>query len=455
MNRNLCMRQIRFSHHKINKLRASSSLEKLGSAISKSHPSLSDSPQNKILLLQGPVGPFFNNLQRYLKRAGFLTKRIVFHSADALFSARNDTVRFSGSPMEWESWLHNELTHNRPDAIVLFGSNRPAHSIAHNIAEKFGIPVIALEEGYLRSGYISCELGGNNQRSPLNRWKQGNAHPPFSKPLSVHCSFFMMCFWGATYYLTRSITKKEKETTLYHRQTGGAVKESLSWTSHMIRRLFLKIKERPTIKRLIKNSSKNYILVPLQTSHDAQIRFNSRGWDNKRLIQTCLKALNEAKSKDILVFKTHPLEENSHIFAAQLLEEAQSLGLAQKVLVLQSGKLGTLAQHSSGMIIINSTSGFSAFHHHVPLLVLGDAIFRKPSLVTVGNNQASIVQFLKRRSVKCPETISSFIDSVKSEALLPGDFYGLTTQQTTAANVVRYVETAIQKKTISQKDIQQ
>ncbi|PIE43412.1 MAG: hypothetical protein CSA50_05945 [Gammaproteobacteria bacterium] len=414
--------------------------------ISQSRPAVSSLSQDKILILQGPVGPFFRNLQRCFELTGFITKRVIFHSADALFSKHSNTVRFSGSLSEWESWLSTELTTNRPKAIVLFGSNRPAHRIAHNLAEKFGVPVVALEEGYLRSGYISCELGGNNQRSPLNDWKQDRNNQSACKPLPVHFSFVMMCIWGATYYLVRDFTKKTSETVLYHRQTRGILKEAVAWISHMTRRLFFKVKEKSTIDKLTNHSRKHYVLIPLQAPDDAQIHFNSRGWDNRKLVLGCLNALHIVKTEDILVFKTHPLDENSHILIAQLWKEAQSLGLTERVIVLQSGKLSILAKHSSGMIVINSTSGFSALHHQIPLLVLGSAVFRKPSIVTVGDEQASIVKFLEERSLKCQQTISAFINSVKSEALLPGDFYALTTQRITANHVVRYVQSVIEEK---------
>jgi capsular polysaccharide export protein len=75
------------------------------------------------------------------------------------------------------------------------------------------------------------------------------------------------------------------------------------------------------------------------------------------------------------------------------------------------------------MVVINSTSGFSALHHNIPLLVMGDAVYRHSTIATVGRNAASIVKFLKLRTTKDRNNVLAFLDAVKAEALLPGDFY--------------------------------
>ncbi len=132
--------------------------------------------------------------------------------------------------------------------------------------------------------------------------------------------------------------------------------------------------------------------------------------------------------------------ENAHSLVAAIWSEAKRLGVADRVRVLQSGKLSDLTKFSSGMLVINSTSAFSALHHHVPVLVLGDAIFRHSSVVTVGNGADSIKAFMKCREAKPPQNITAFINAVKAKALLPGDFYALSAQSETARNVVATVE---------------
>ncbi len=404
---------------------------------------------NKILLLQGPVGPFFTCLQKAFEDEGFEVKRILLNKADSLFSLGKSSYRFSGSIESWEFWLGVELKKNKPDAMVLFGSTRPAHMIATKIAHKLGIEVISLEEGYLRAGYITCEPEGNNQYSTLRNWKPGHIQTLIRAPLNIASSFSVMCFWGAVYYLYREITQSEVEKTLNHRATQGVIIESSKWFLHISRMCLARLFEKGSISQLYNLYSGGYILIPLQTPSDAQLSMASRGWSNEKLVKESLKALLDCGAKEILVFKTHPLDENAHKLREFIYKEAKACGLSHKVKAFRSGKLGKLAQKSSGMIVINSTSAFSALNYHVPVLVLGDAIFRHETIVTVGYEKQAIKEFLLKRLVKNSLIIKNFLFSVKEKALVPGDFYALKTQKITAKNVVSRVNSLINTRKFS------
>ncbi|MDO6748963.1 capsular polysaccharide export protein, LipB/KpsS family, partial [Gilvimarinus sp. 1_MG-2023] len=119
------------------------------------------SDNGKVLLLQGPVGPFFKRLQRYLTSEGMDVNRICFNPADLLYSCRKNRIYFSGGFIEWRRWLRKYLHVSRPDVIILFGSERPAYRIARQLAERLGIRVLSLEEGYIRPGFVAMEEGGN------------------------------------------------------------------------------------------------------------------------------------------------------------------------------------------------------------------------------------------------------------------------------------------------------
>ena len=400
---------------------------------------------NRVLLLQGPIGPFFGNLQNVLEEVGFATKRVLFHAADVLYGKKENSVRFSGNLEHWHTWLHSELSSSKPSVIVLFGSSRPAHQVARKLALKFGIEIIALEEGYLRSGYITCERGGNNHHSPLLKWASGDRELTPKRPLNMRSSFTIMCVWGACYYLWRDITKKTNEQELYHRKTRGALYETYTWTAHIVRKNIAKIREQHIINDLIENHKNRYILIPLQTPSDSQIRIASRGWNNEKLIQNCLQALHDEKSDNIIVFKTHPLDENAHKLRQHIYDEAKKNGVEKNIRVLQSGKIGALTKNSSGMIVINSTSAFSALNHNIPLLVIGDAIFRHPDIAIIGEDQNSIRSFLQERKSQNPEKISTFIRAVKATALLPGDFYALSSQRTTALEITHEIKKVVAK----------
>ena len=382
----------------------------------------------RVLLLQGPVGPFFAELQNALSDAGFATRHVVFNAADKLFAPRQNCAVFSGTDSEWETWVRFEIAQNAPDAIILFGSSRPAHKIARRVAASYGIDVLSLEEGYLRSGYVSCELGGNNQHSPLRSWdakpapKCGTTMDPAPASGAQPSSFATMAFWAAAYYLIRDLGSKPSDAHLFHRARERILPMSWRWSLHVLRRLAARVTEFPTRQALHRRSG--YILIPLQVASDSQLQAAARGWSTHRLIDGALMALRAAGSDQRLVFKLHPLEPGSAAIKRQILCKASVLGVdRRRIRVLHSGRMGDLAKHSSGMVVINSTSAFSALHHGIPVLVLGDAVFRHGAIVTLGSSGAHIATFFKLRHAKSRRLVDAFFAEIKSQSLIPGDFY--------------------------------
>ncbi len=402
------------------------------------------SAQNKlVLLLQGPVGPFFSELHKSLKSTGCSVKRVTFNAGDSLFASHEDQVRFTGSLEAWEAWLRFELTQNKPDCIVLFGSSRPAHKAARRIAKIFGVYVLSLEEGYLRAGYVTAELGGNNQHSGLTSWQSQNRLPidagTIPAPMAMRSSFLTMSVWGALYYLTRDAVSRASDVDLFHRAREHVVPLVWRWCSHMARRGMARIAEVPIHRDLRRKPG--YILVPLQVSNDSQIQIAARGWNTQKLVEACLDALAKTDAHQRVVFKLHPLERKNAVVARLIHRKAKALGLRrERFAIVHSGRIGELTAHSSGMVVINSTSGFSALHHDIPLLVLGDAVFRHDEIATTGSSEEDIKAFFKLRRAKSLEATEAFFDTIKSQCLVPGNFYIAAGRKVAVQHVIKKLE---------------
>ena len=397
-----------------------------------------------ILLLQGPVGPFFSELESALRAAGHLVRRVAFNAGDNLFSSRvRPPTRLSLNLNEWESWLRFELTCNPTDCIVLFGSSRPAHKIARQIAHHFNIKVLSLEEGYLRSGYVTVELDGNNQHSRLTSWRSKNHQSidagSVPSPMAMSSSFVAMSVWGAMYYLARDVFSTASDGYLFHRPSERVVPLAWRWCGHMARRGVARIIEFSAQRDLRRKPG--YILVPLQVSNDSQIQLAARGWTTQKLVDACLNSLAKADAHQRVVFKLHPLERENALITRLIHRKAKSLGLkAERFAVLNSGRIGELTANSSGIVVINSTSGFSALHHNKPLLVLGDAVFRHDEIATTGNSKEDIRIFFEHRQAKASDVIEQFFDTVKSQSLLSGDFYVSAGRKEAIRNIVQKLE---------------
>jgi capsular polysaccharide export protein len=305
------------------------------------------------------------------------------------------------------------------------------------------IDVLCLEEGYLRTGYVSCEMGCNNRHSPLTNW-DANRPPADSKPivsvsLPFSTSFATMGLWTSVYYLAREVASKQSDRHLFHRPHERIVPLTWRWGVHLLRRLAARASELPIRQTIY--TKRGYILVPLQVSSDSQLQFGARGWSTSRLIDSCLKASIAHREDQMVVFKLHPLEPDSAALKREIYRQADLFGVdRQRIAVLHSGRMGDLAKHSSGMVVINSTSVFSALHHDVPVVVLGEAVFRHSEIVTLGETEADVAGFFKVRHTKPKLKIDAFIAAIKAQSLLPGDFYVFCGRKIAIAGIVREVQ---------------
>lgn len=377
-----------------------------------------------VLLLQGPVGPFFSRLQDHFIENGLNCLRVSFNAGDRLFSRRRGRIDFAGSLPEWADWLSAHLRRHRVACIVLFGAERPVHAVARQQAKLAGVPVVSLEEGYVRPGFVTVEWDGNNAASPLaGQLPPDGATPPQPQKGTDYHGFRPMCLFGAAYYTTRQAFSAARERELFHRRMCWPV-ESFFWIRNFWRFQTRRAGNFRAVERLLEHYDRKYFLVPLQVSADSQLAGAAAGWTNRRLIAETLQSFARAADPDCrLVFKVHPLERGHGGDRKFALRTASALGVADRVDVLEVGSIGLLTRHSAGMITINSTSGLSAISHGVPLMVLGKAIYRHPMLVTAADTTPDFDAFWNGGFVADAQVRNRYLAWLRSQSLRPGDFY--------------------------------
>ena len=118
--------------------------------------------------IAGTFGPFFDRLHRQLLENQINCARILFNAGDKLYCRnKQSALNFHGNLDEWTKWFEKYIKNNKPSVVILFGSDRPIHSIARELCKEYEVLVLCLEEGYFRTGFVSFEVGGNNANSPL------------------------------------------------------------------------------------------------------------------------------------------------------------------------------------------------------------------------------------------------------------------------------------------------
>lgn len=401
--------------------------------------------KERIILLQGPVGPFFSHLQNHLENQGFDCWRVLFNAGDRVYSSGKKNIVYNGGAEEWSNWVYNFLTLSDADCIVLFGAERYIHKIARQCARLLGVEVIALEEGYIRPGFITLEKGGNNGSSPI-----AGRLPPFdfssnensSLAKQSYNSFSRMCWYATMYYTISTLFSSFSQRKLFHKRI-NLFGEAFGWLRNVCRRfknIFFALNE---IQALLEFNEKKYFLVPLQVATDMQLADAAMGWNNARLIMSALHSFAAHAPKDYkLVFKIHPLERGHSNDYKLIQQTAELLDIKNRVIVLDNGSLGLLTRHAAGMITINSTSGLSAIFHGTPLLVIGRAIYAHPKLANCAFSMPDFDKFWTNQHVADRDLRKRYLEWVKFRCLKNGDFYNNNGMET-ACHAVHEVITDI------------
>ena len=155
----------------------------------------------RVLLLQGPVGPFFARLADDLRAVGAEVHKVNFNAGDWFFYRRG-AMNYRGTMDAWPTWFEAQLRRLDIDVVFLFGDCRPMHQAAHRVATALGVEVGVFEEGYVRPDYITLERSGVNGYSRLPRVAQAYSAPAASEQeaLPVGNSYWYMVRCGFWYF---------------------------------------------------------------------------------------------------------------------------------------------------------------------------------------------------------------------------------------------------------------
>lgn len=405
----------------------------------------------RVVLLQGPVGSFFRRAQEHLNANGYDAWRVRFNAGDRLYSRGDKTLDFIGNVDSWRLWFSEIIREHGFDAVVLFGSERLVHRVAIECAEQMGIPVVCLEEGYIRPGYVTMELGGNNWRSPI----AGQLPPPeFNsprregpKPVTSSGSFSAMAWAALQYFTIRAVISTPGERKLFHKQKRTLLSEGFYWVKNYYRKFSHVGRNYHISERLLEHHDKRFYIVPLQVHDDTQLGRAANAWNNQKLIlKTIVSFARNAPEDHQLVFKIHPME-RGHTRDWHFIRQVSALNdVKDRVHVLDGGSLSLLTRHSAGMITINSTSGLSAIHHGVPLAVLGQALYRHPDLAFCVERGIDLDRFWSEAFVAPEKVRHRYLSWIHHQCLAGGDFYAKEGMEAAAQSLKGKIELALEKR---------
>lgn len=374
----------------------------------------------RVLLLQGPVGPFFDRLTRWLVGRGTEVRRVVFQGGDEHDCRLVEPFRFQLPPSEWPAAFGKLLDSWRPDCVALFGQSRYYHKVALERARALDVPAVVMEEGYFRPGFVTMELGGvNGYSTTVDRYEwvpcQGDSEP---RPDACDGHFQRMAWHAARHYVALHAARAAYPGYLHHRSTdlrGYAAYWLRSWI-----RKYRHLRADLRFQQALLQSGRPYFFVPLQLEGDSQIRLHSPFRDVAEFALQVLESFAAHAPPDAwLVFRQHPHSRGGPGHGRLIHEVARALGIAGRVHHVVEGDTPELAQHSAGTVVINSTVGLQALERGAPLAVLGDSFYRRPGLAAAGD----LDTFWTRRAPAHPEVAAAFLRQLKALTQAPASIY--------------------------------
>lgn len=341
---------------------------------------------DRILLLQGPVGPFFDRLALYLLGHGKRVHKIHFNAGDAVFFGACPADSYRGPANDFGPWLADYLRQRKIEVIALFGEWRLYHRTAHEVASGLRIPVFVFEEGYIRPHYLTLEGHGVNGNTLLPRdptFYRSLSKLPQPRPRPVRNNYWRMAWFTTLYYIAGVLGRWRYPHYQHHRPLQW-YPEGLYWVRSGIRKLYFRLRERGLGQRLQHSElHKKFFLVPLQVHIDSQVTHHSCFRSVTAFLRHVVSSFAaHAPADRYLVVKHHPMDRGYTDYSKLLTGLAAELQLGERLIYVHDLHLPTLLENSCGVVTINSTVGLSALIHNTPVKTLGESVYDVPGVVS-------------------------------------------------------------------------
>jgi capsule polysaccharide modification protein KpsS len=341
----------------------------------------------RVLLLQGPAGPFFRRVAGHLRRLGCTTTKVNFNSGDDSFYGGRDVVRFRGTRDEWPEFFQRLLDEHRIQAVVLFGDCRPLHRTAIERASACGRDVFVFEEGYLRPDFVTFEKSGVNGFSDIPRAPAFyRALVPESLPPArpVRRAFANAMFHTIRYATVQRLLSFRYPHYRHHRDIRPLYQGGL-WFRGGLRRLAHTFRDRDVDRRLKDRSMGAYFFVPLQVHLDAQLQHSSYADVESFIEHVAVSFARCAPPHTALILKHHPFDRAYRDYSAHVSRLRREHGLGERLVYVDVVHVPAALRGALGTVVINSTVGLSSIQHGTPVKCLGSAVYDMPGLTHQGS----------------------------------------------------------------------
>ena len=153
------------------------------------------------------------------------------------------------------------------------------------------------------------------------------------------------------------------------------------------------------IRRAHRPLPDRFVLFPLQVRSDTQLQLHSPLWGDRldALIPALSRALATAAPDLPLVVKLHPKDENT---------DYDGLAAAHPEVVFVEGvPMRECLQRARAVVTVNSTAGFEALCHGLPVLMLGENFYGVDGVVEKAHSREDLGPALHRTLTRPPDPL--------------------------------------------------
>ena len=375
-----------------------------------------------VLLLQGPIGPFFSRLAEELVGRGFNVHKVNLNGGDKFFYPLAGAIDYTGEVKHWDAFLERLIVNKNIGRVYLFGDCRIYHRIAREVAQRNDVRVFVFEEGYIRPNFITLEENGVNGHSAMV--KKSFTLPNVlqstkeEKTFSINV-FSRVAIYAIAYYWASKFRRGLFPDYQHHRDF-RLISEGYHWIVSGIRKLRFQRIERRLLDNLLPEFAENYFVCPLQVHCDMQVVVHSNYNSIEHFIGDVLTSFaKHAPKNKAIVFKHHPLDRGYTDYTNLFNNLVSEHGLQGRVLYVHDLCLPTLLKHAQGTVVINSTVGMSSLFHGTPVKTLGKAIYDLTGITY----QASLKAFWKNSGEVDRDRFHRLRNYLVTENQLNGNMY--------------------------------
>ena len=377
----------------------------------------------KVLLLQGPHGPFFSRVASGLLASGARNvQKINFNGGDCFYYPTNSHA-YTGTLADWPSYLALFIQQHKIDCIFVFGDCRPIHVQARAVALAHGLQFWVFEEGYVRPNFITLEQHGVNAHSRLPTDRvQYDAWAPaqLAQEIEVPCSFKSAAGYAMKYFTAAALAWPLFWRYQHHRSL--TMLDGLRWVRSYARKIRYRSTEANMLSDLAPYGEHKFFLAILQVASDAQVAVHSPFESVADFITDTVRSFaHNAPSNAVLLIKHHPLDRGYSDYTHMIDELLHMHHLGTRVRYIHDQHLPTLLANAHGVVTINSTVGFSALSHGTPVITMGKAIYNMQGLTC----QAGLEAFWANPQAykPDPELHAKFRNYITVHTQINGNFY--------------------------------